>query len=719
MAQTADTFRKNTIESRLLSAEEIDYALADLPPNQFPDNGEKLARELIKRKLLTPFQAQEIYSGRIKTLVLGNYVVIEKLGQGGMGLVLKARHRLMKRLAAIKILPAAAAKDADAIARFQREFFAAGQLQHANIVTAYDADESRGVHYLAMEFVDGKDLGSYVKATGPMNPLLAMRCILQAAKGLEYAHRQGVIHRDIKPQNLLIDGEGNVKILDMGLARFEALAGAPSTELTSTGAIMGTVDYMAPEQAINTKDADGRSDIYSLGATLWFLLTGRPMYHGDSLMARLLAHRDAPIPKLAEACPGVPRALTSVFEQIVAKTPATRFATMTQVITTLEPLVAGNQGEESGLSVADTLYRDPRLLAFFENLEAEKQTKVFAPPIIVQPDSNDQTVAISGRATDTKKVIGASGASRETTRSSIGKSQSKAPMWTILAACAVATIGVAVVIAINFPWTSPPKDLVKGKLESSSTLSNSPANSPLENKPFTSKPPQDGSGSKPVDTPTANAGQTKELPPSDSIGDAPKPKETPPPAAKTDLIAVTNSKSDFALPSSWKHEGESLVSSPNGGIANLKIAPVTMDRYRVDCEFTLDEQGDAFYIVLPLGTAQLQWGVNAYTRPNIDESRRGFASLGGRDLRNSPGSKPAPRLIVGVRHRVQLEIAVDGDQLRLKEVFDEEPPFHWEGNKSDATIPDTYLWPERNLIGCGAVNSRFRVHRFSVSPLGN
>ena len=174
----------------------------------------------------------------------------------------KAEHRRMHRIVAIKMLPPAMTKDAAALARFEREVTAA-KLLHPNIVSAFDADEANGAHFLVMEYVEGKDLSAHVKKNGRFSVDKAVNYTLQAAKGLEFAHAEGVIHRDIKPANLLLDKKGVVKILDMGLARIDAPVGdvAGQPELTGTGAIMGTVDYMAPEQGVSTKDADARADI--------------------------------------------------------------------------------------------------------------------------------------------------------------------------------------------------------------------------------------------------------------------------------------------------------------------------------------------------------------------------------------------------------------------------------------------------------------------------
>ena len=251
-------------------------------------------------------------------------------------MVYKARHRHMDRIVAIKVLPPGVIQDAAAVARFEREVRAAARLQHAHIVAAYDAAEAKGVHFLVMEYVEGTDLAALVRHGGPLTVEQAVDCVLQAARGLAYAHRHGVVHRDIKPSNLLLDREGMVKVLDMGLARFESPLGGDVTDLTSMGQIMGTVDYMAPEQALDTHHADARCDIYSLGMTLWYLLTRRPAYSGENALARLLAHREQPIPSLRAACPAVTPELEAVFRKMVAKQPGDRYQTMAEVVAALE-----------------------------------------------------------------------------------------------------------------------------------------------------------------------------------------------------------------------------------------------------------------------------------------------------------------------------------------------------------------------------------------------
>jgi serine/threonine protein kinase len=250
----------------------------------------------------------------------------------------------MDRVVALKVLSSKVVDSSpDAVKRFQQEVRAAAQLNHTNIVTAHDADQQGNVHYLVMEYVEGEDLDEALKRDGPLPIDRAIDCIVQAAKGLEYAHQKGIIHRDIKPANLLLDKEGTVKILDMGLARMDKTVGdsqsegnQPSGGLTQSGQIMGTCDYMAPEQAMDTKHATARSDIYSLGCTLYRLLTGNPPYGGDTIMKILMGHQKRPVPSLCDKRPEVPPALEAVYQRMMAKDPARRPQTATELIADLQ-----------------------------------------------------------------------------------------------------------------------------------------------------------------------------------------------------------------------------------------------------------------------------------------------------------------------------------------------------------------------------------------------
>jgi serine/threonine protein kinase len=339
MAVAIEVLAKQLVESGLVDGAELRSLILDLPADRRPKDGEQLTRELVRQRKLTPYQAQQAFAGKAKSLVVGNYIVQDKLGQGGMGTVVKAEHKRMQRMVALKVISPEAMKSPDAVKRFHREVQAAARLIHQNIVTAFDADEFDGRHVLVMELVEGSDLSTHIKKNGPLSVEEAVHCIYEAAKGLEYAHKQGVVHRDIKPGNLLLGSSGVVKILDMGLARLDSTQ--ESAEITSTGQVMGTIDYMAPEQAMNTRQADGRADIYSLGLTFWYLLTAKPAYTGDSIMEKLLAHRERAIPSLREVRSDVTPAIQAIFERMAAKTPEERYATMTALIADLERVKAG------------------------------------------------------------------------------------------------------------------------------------------------------------------------------------------------------------------------------------------------------------------------------------------------------------------------------------------------------------------------------------------
>lgn len=338
---------RSVSDSGLMTEKEITAFITSLPAERRPGNAQQLVQEMVRQKRLTRFQAQAVFHGKARGLVLGNYILLDKLGEGGMGQVFKAQHRRMERIVALKTLPAAAMDSEEAVRRFHREVKAAARLSHPNIVRAYDADEANGQHFLVMEYVEGTDLASLVQTKGPVSAALAIDYLLQAAKGLEYAHGQKIIHRDIKPSNLFLDTTGTVKVLDMGLARIEetpTLADKTADgALTRDGAVMGTVDYMSPEQGLNTKNADARSDIYSLGCTLYWLLVGKPMYEGDSLMERLLGHREKIIPSLLEHRKDIPASLDALFHRMVAKKAERRCQTMSEVVAELEKC-AGHAG---------------------------------------------------------------------------------------------------------------------------------------------------------------------------------------------------------------------------------------------------------------------------------------------------------------------------------------------------------------------------------------
>jgi formylglycine-generating enzyme required for sulfatase activity len=284
---------------------------------------------------------------------VGDYELREELGRGGMGVVYRATHRTMKRDVAFKTLRAEFRQDEQMRLRFAREIESAARLSHPNIVAAYDAGECDGVAHLVCELVTGEDLAHLVRRVGPLPVAQAIDCIAQAARGLDYAHRNGLVHRDVKPSNLIVDRAGVVKLLDLGLAREDQTAAGETShsqrDLTGANDLAGTVGFMAPEQALRPRAADARSDIYSLGCTLFYLILGRAPYSGQTTLELLLAHRDQPIPQLASPQGPVPAPVSRLFARMVAKDPAARPQSMAEVAAAL------GAAEGAGRQVARTI----------------------------------------------------------------------------------------------------------------------------------------------------------------------------------------------------------------------------------------------------------------------------------------------------------------------------------------------------------------------------
>jgi serine/threonine protein kinase/WD40 repeat protein len=393
MSKTVDDFVQELSTIGLMAAGDVETFVAGLSAQ--PQDAESFAKSLVRAGKLTKYQAASVYQGKGKSLVFGDYVVLDKIGAGGMGVVLKAQHRRMKRMVAVKILPAKAMDSETAVQRFYREVEAAAKLIHSNIVTAFDAGEHRGMHYLVMEFVDGKDLSQILIESGPLPIEQAVECVIQAARGLEYAHSNGIVHRDIKPANLLLTKDGTIKILDMGLARLTEQVGqhdeTEDGQLTKSGQIMGTTDYMSPEQAMDTRTADHRADIYALGCTLFRLLTGKSVYEADTVMKRLMAHQQAEIPSLCDKRPDVPAALELIFRRMVAKEPAERQQSMTELGEDLQAMLLPAQA--TARRISDDSSSDSALSDFFANLNDDKQRVATEKKTQQSTAVNDETLA--------------------------------------------------------------------------------------------------------------------------------------------------------------------------------------------------------------------------------------------------------------------------------------------------------------------------------------
>jgi serine/threonine protein kinase len=347
MSTTADplaTFIENLTQSGILTPEQAE----ELPSvSTQASDPKELAKLLVSKGWLTTYQVKQIWNGMGNDLMFGPYVLLHRVGEGSMGVVFKARHRKMERDVALKVIKADRLTSPEAARRFQREIRAGSVLAHPNIVMAYDADKVGDKHFFAMEYVEGIDLAVIVKQRGPLPIPEACEYIRQAADGLQHAHEAGLVHRDIKPGNMLVAnrppvgedglvnttvGVGMLKILDMGLARItEAAPGMGPSMMTQQGVVIGTPDYLAPEQARNPSKVDIRADIYSLGCTTFFLLTGRVLYPEGTPTEKLLKHFMEPIPDITAFRNDLPPLLVKIVRKMLAKKPEERFQTPAEV----------------------------------------------------------------------------------------------------------------------------------------------------------------------------------------------------------------------------------------------------------------------------------------------------------------------------------------------------------------------------------------------------
>jgi serine/threonine protein kinase len=302
-----------------------------------PATPAEFATRAVRDKVLTPFQARLLLQGKWKNFFLaGKYKVVEHLGTGGMGSVFLCEHRHMRRRVAVKILPPDPGDPAH-VQRIRREAQAVAMLDHPNIVRAFDLDRQGELHFLVMEYIDGDSIQYVVDSRGRLPIDRAVNYIAQSALGLQHAHDNGLVHRDVKPSNLMLDWAGTVKLLDLGLARFSR---APDnlTQASDSKTVLGTADYLAPEQA-RSSQVDGRADVYALGAVAYFVLTGKPPFDGGSVAQKLIRHQtEVPAP-VTTLRPEIPPDLAAVVARMLVKDPAARQQSAKGVITELRPWV--------------------------------------------------------------------------------------------------------------------------------------------------------------------------------------------------------------------------------------------------------------------------------------------------------------------------------------------------------------------------------------------
>ncbi|MEE2825413.1 MAG: serine/threonine-protein kinase, partial [Planctomycetota bacterium] len=323
--------------SGIVAPQDLDSALQKLAsnPEDSAQDLESLKRHLVEAGLITEWHCEKLAAGKYKGFFLGKYKLLRHLGTGGMSTVYLAENKISGQKRAIKVLPRKKVSNKSFLERFYREARAAAALNHPNIVRVYDISAQDDTHYMVMEYVEGIDLYAQVKGEGPLPLQDALQYIKQAANGLQHAHERNLIHRDIKPANLLLSENGQVKILDLGLALLAA-EDEESLTVMHNERVMGTADYLSPEQAVNSHEVDHRTDIYSLGCTLYFLLTGQPPFPKGTLAQRIAMHQTQKPQAIIEIREDCPEPVAEFCQQMMQKKPEDRLSGAACVVSEIE-----------------------------------------------------------------------------------------------------------------------------------------------------------------------------------------------------------------------------------------------------------------------------------------------------------------------------------------------------------------------------------------------
>jgi serine/threonine protein kinase len=426
-----DTFLQNLRSSRLLTSQQFRLVVDKLGRLQ---DAREIAKALATWKLLTKFQARMLLLGRTAGYFLGPYKILDLLGHGGMGRVYKAVHQTMNRVVALKVLTTQLVNTERAKELFLREVQAAAHLSHPNIVMAFDANESDGRHYLAMEYVAGPNLERHVKKHGPLPVGLACEIVFQTANGLQYAFEKGMVHRDIKPANLILHQEPGadtiqVKILDFGLARLAHRDIALSKTLaTKENTVMGTPDFLSPEQSRDVHDTDIRSDLYSLGCTFYFLLTGQVPFPGGNTVDKVIRHNSDEPQKLEELRPDVPRKIARIVRKLMAKNPRERFQSPEELMDALAPNAAPSAMDWP--------------IALMPVTERVSQEDIILPDVQVDTEPRAHSATFIGEHDDSILEWAGTQSKRRRLRRNL--------LSAALALCAIAALGAAALAAWMF-----------------------------------------------------------------------------------------------------------------------------------------------------------------------------------------------------------------------------------------------------------------------------
>jgi serine/threonine protein kinase len=374
-----EDFLRTVLRSGLLSRDELSEALRPVPADQ-RDNPDLLADHLVKTGRLSRFQARKLLQGKTLGLVLGPFQVLAPIGKGGMSTVYLARDGRSQLLVALKVLPPKKAREEERLlARFLREMEMVQRVAHPHLAQTYEVGAWQGVYYIAMEFIPGRSLYRLVNAEGPLTVSLAARLFAEVAMALDHAHCRGLIHRDLKPSNIMVTTNNHAKVLDLGLAIMEGEDATDHTVVGGQGYVVGTMDYIAPEQSEDAAKVDPRSDIYGLGCTLYFALTGRPPFPGGNARKKIKRHRSEEPAPVTELNAAVRPEFAALVQRMMAKRPEDRFESADQLRSQLLPWA----GADPGLPV-ETSATDLNQTLVIEQAEAAN-AELMAEAIPVNP----------------------------------------------------------------------------------------------------------------------------------------------------------------------------------------------------------------------------------------------------------------------------------------------------------------------------------------------
>lgn len=460
-SMSGDQFVDLLRRSKLVEPEQLDAVLEGWLSERtdgLSADSEALIQHLIARQVITNWQADKLRAGRYRGFFLGRYKLLQQIGAGGMSRVFLAEHMLLHQRRAVKVLPRERVGDSTYLARFQLEAQAIASLDHPNIVRAYDIDQVSGTHYLVMEYVEGQDLQTLVEQHGPLAFADAANYIQQAARGLQHAHDLGLIHRDVKPANLLIEPEGVVKILDLGLALFRE-RDEGSLTIAHHENVLGTADYLAPEQALNSHTIDGRADIYGLGCTLYFALTGAPPFPEGSIAQRIARHQSVTPPTVRSKRDDCPADLERICDDMMRKRPDERYQSAGDVELALQQFLAGQRVtiHAPQIVAAGPASIGPRVASAWEHEDEDEEVpqrpRRDVMPRRASPLAPEDTV--SERIADTRKGMATRIASRgperpqrtDSAAKRTAEAQDKVRPWWLNSLLLVLLLLLAVVLA--------------------------------------------------------------------------------------------------------------------------------------------------------------------------------------------------------------------------------------------------------------------------------